>query len=104
MKTSKLTGAALNWAVAKCENEVPKDAFAIYSTWWPSRYSTDWARGGPISERERIATIPFVSRSEWQATMSGAACTGPTPLTAAMRCYVASKLGEEVEIPKRLLQ
>ena len=24
---------------------------------------------------------------------------GPTPLIAAMRCYVASQLGDEVEIP-----
>jgi hypothetical protein len=28
---------------------------------------------------------------------------GPTPLIAAMRCYVASKLGDEVEIPAELL-
>jgi hypothetical protein len=28
--------------------------------------------------------------------------TGSTPLIAAMRCYVASKLGDEVEIPKEL--
>jgi hypothetical protein len=27
---------------------------------------------------------------------------GDTPLIAAMRCYVASKLGDEVEIPKEL--
>jgi hypothetical protein len=27
---------------------------------------------------------------------------GPTPLIAAMRCYVASKLGDEVEVPKEL--
>jgi hypothetical protein len=28
---------------------------------------------------------------------------GITPLIAAMRCYVASKLGDEVEIPAGLL-
>lgn len=28
--------------------------------------------------------------------------TGPTPLIAALRCYVASKLGDEVEIPEEL--
>ncbi len=28
---------------------------------------------------------------------------GPTPLIAAMRCYVASKLGDEVDIPEELL-
>ena len=27
---------------------------------------------------------------------------GPTPLIAAMRCYVASKLGDEIEIPTEL--
>ena len=27
---------------------------------------------------------------------------GPTPLIAAMRCYVASKLGDEVNIPEEL--
>jgi hypothetical protein len=27
---------------------------------------------------------------------------GPTPLIAAMRCYVASKLGDAVEIPEEL--
>ena len=27
---------------------------------------------------------------------------GPTPLIAAMRCYVISKLGEEVEVPDEL--
>ena len=26
-----------------------------------------------------------------------------TPLVAAMRCYVASKLGDEVDIPEELL-
>ena len=27
---------------------------------------------------------------------------GPTPLIAAMRCYVASKLGDEVDVPDEL--
>jgi len=29
---------------------------------------------------------------------------GPTPLIAAMRCYCASKLGDEVDIPAELVQ
>jgi hypothetical protein len=28
---------------------------------------------------------------------------GPTPLIAAMRCYVASKLGDDINIPEELL-
>jgi hypothetical protein len=27
---------------------------------------------------------------------------GPTPLIAAMRCYVASRLGDEVDVPEEL--
>ena len=34
----------------------------------------------------------------WEDTES----FGPTPLIAAMRCYVTSKLGDEVEIPEAL--
>jgi hypothetical protein len=26
----------------------------------------------------------------------------PTPLIAAMRCYVASKMGDEIELPEEL--
>jgi len=29
---------------------------------------------------------------------------GPTPLIAAMCCYVTSKLGEEVEVPDELVK
>ena len=28
---------------------------------------------------------------------------GPTPLVATMRCYVASKLGDEVDVPDELV-
>ena len=29
---------------------------------------------------------------------------GPTPLIAAMRCFVASKLGDEVDVPDELIK
>jgi len=38
----------------------------------------------------------------WVASIRGIDECGPTPLIAAMRCYVASKLGDEVEIPEEL--
>ncbi len=42
---------------------------------------------------------------EWEAMIKGGFFTsyGSTPLIAAMRCYVASKLGEEVEVPDELI-
>jgi hypothetical protein len=105
MKTSELTGAALDWAVAKCEGLAISDR----ATKWraencPHLYSTDWSQGGPIIERERINVDPSPDSAEWYSYYdnNGKWCTGPTPLIAAMRCYVASKLGDEVEIPNKL--
>jgi len=70
--------------------------------WQPS---TDWSQGGPIIEREKLTVGWEESDQEWLAR--GMYCdwdtfSGPTPLIAAMRCYVASKLGDEVEIPEEL--
>ena len=141
MKTNELTGAALNWAVAKCEAEreahsyvnTPNGKLFIKAPLNPAKrlsaYTppTDWAQGGPIIERERIGTL-FDSGSAcrrpcWFATPDdqSTSCSyegeffdptfmvtesvgmyGPTPLIAAMRCYVASKLGDEVELPDGL--
>jgi hypothetical protein len=105
MKTSELTGAALDWAVAKCGGggnfpESFKNAHAIGR----SNYSTNWAQGGPIIEREGIG-MGFgvgIDSDQWEAGYATPEETGPTPLIAAMRCYVASKLGDEIEIPKEL--
>ena len=63
--------------------------------------STDWAQGGPIIEREGL-TITH-QQNQWAAqTDDDLFEFGPTPLIAAMRCYVASKLGDEIELPEEL--
>jgi hypothetical protein len=104
MKTFELTGPALNWAVAKCLG-AEDDAFSTDY----DNYSTDWAQGGPIIEREKMTVGKQVHKSDWSAeSFNGEGIDvahigfGPTPLIAAMRCYVASKLGDEVEIPEEL--
>ena len=101
LKTSELTGAALDWAVAKCEvgdaiNEIDDQHF----------YSTDWALAGPIIERD-IAKVERFSDALREATAytkdaQDIVQSGPTPLIAAMRCYVTLKLGDEVEVPEEL--
>ena len=102
MKTSELIGPALDWAVAKCEGYANDE---ISDTW---NYSTDWAQGGPIIEREEIDIYCYESPKSgcgwWVAEITGkrAKAKGHTPLIAAMRCYVASKLGDEIEIPEEL--
>ena len=131
MKTSELTGPALDWAAAKAEDRLnrridvrPGTSAAdislydgklfIYNggrdfiAWAPS---TDWSQGGPVSEREHISSDWL--GSEWSAKswalldgkvlqQTGYAY-GPTELIAKMRCFVASKLGDEVDVPEELL-
>lgn len=150
MKTSELTGTALDWVVAKCDEGHDcyittygplfgsgETGIAIVGKgrWRPSTY---WAQGGPLIEREGISIIRCedyhgmdskgfcnnVRIPVWGAT-NGQQGTftflegehydpqyeipqqdviyGPTPLIAAMRCYVASKLGDEVDVPEELL-
>jgi hypothetical protein len=107
MKTSEMTGAALDWAVAKCEGHDAHFYNGVVRTTMKGvfgsecSYSTDWAQGGAIIERERINLEPFSNINGEQWTADGE-WDSPTPLIAAMRCYVASKLGDEVEIPEEL--
>lgn len=116
MKTSELTGAALDWAVADCEGkgiefDDPKDPWLTldgiaYQPLHSYTPTTDWAQGGPIIEREYISVLPWLVGG-WKARTTandGAEyiCEGPTPLVAAMRCYVASMMGVEVEVPEEL--
>lgn len=96
VKTSELSGVQLDWLVARCEGIHLIADFAQYKP------STDWAQGGPIIEREKIN---LEWRGEWRARLwadSDEVFVGPTSLVAAMRCYVASKLGDEVGIPEEL--
>ena len=93
MKTSELAGAALDWAVAKCEGLLHDDG-TVSDYWQPSEL---WEQAGPIIERERI------SWADYGKFFKAGDYRGPTPLIAAMRCFVASKLGDEVEIPEQLL-
>lgn len=113
-KTVELTGAALDWAVAVCENvEIDEKCHPI---WFEQgglnaprvKYtpSTNWSQGGPIIERERIVLREFCPiREDWEAEIRihHINAFGGAPLIAAMRCYVASKLGDEVEVPNELL-
>jgi hypothetical protein len=123
VKTSELTGAALRWAVAKAEEldvyipaydetpwlQVRRDGIVFVCP----HFEKDWEHGGPILDREGIAVRRVKDRT-WRADFSDAVLNvdrsayvylqhqGPTPLIAAMRCYIASKLGNEADIPEEL--
>ena len=122
VKTSELSGAALDWAVSVAQGydyEISERGDVLTGDTIPIvdgdyagchedeiyRPSRDWAQGGPILERSGIgATVIEPEGPEWlAANHKGTYCEyGPTLLIAAMRCYVASKLGEEIEIPEEL--
>ena len=132
IKVSEAQGQALNWLVAKCEGLNPNTTYdkpmeyGLFPGWregdgfgYPIKaYGLNWGYGGPIIERERIGTLPkdihrgslctaFVyERSQHDLCIEDGMnyiAFGPTPLVAAMRCYVASKLGDEIDVPKELL-
>jgi hypothetical protein len=118
VKVAELTGAALDWAVGQCAFDtkvIVEDGFVYFTL--PDGYrtrrccpSTDWAQGGPIIEREQInltnGTPPGIGLI-WHAWLTSNEeqypIAGLTPLIAAMRCFVASKLGDDIDIPKELL-
>jgi len=94
--------------------------------------STDWHVGGRIIDTEAIATRKFGAKwyamtcvdlgggthaswvemtarggmrygvESWAVRKRRQRFDGPTLLIAAMRCYVASKLGAEIELPDAL--
>lgn len=128
IKVSEAVGPALDWLVAKCEGateEWRSDGPFLWRgcpvirdrghdvDYRPSQY---WGDGGPIIEREgtfriigpavkgstnHVVRLPDVQGSigapnRWFEQ------EGPTVLIAAMRCFVVSRLGDEVEIPEGL--
>ena len=113
VKVSEASGAVLDWAVARCEGLALKPwvGYPLDDVFSPS---TNWAQGGPIIEREHLQpAYQEAGRgkggwacNKWVTAKGGGPTAirlyGPTLLIAAMRCYVASKLGDEVEVPDEL--
>lgn len=120
MKTADLTGATLDWAVAKCELlnganytlAVDKDIDGTLRVNFGGMYpewSSDWQEAGAIIERKNISVMFSFDLGVWVSAIGElwvpeeGGIHGTTPLIAAMRCYVASKLGTEIEVPEELL-
>ena len=122
VNTSELVDASLDWAVAKCmgvkvgrplgwNKSLATVANIKCYPYGPPSYSpsTEWRQGGPIIERQRIRLEPLPDNG-WRGYLPGKCGIWvdiygreATPLVAAMRCYVASKMGDEVEVPDELL-
>jgi hypothetical protein len=67
------------------------------SIWEPYSPTSIWSQGGPIIEKEKI-NLEF-KYDIWKACINkNVISKGETALEAAMRCYVALKLGNDVSI------
>ena len=109
MKVADLTAPELDYWVGKAEGlkvvrdwiigdekRCVTDIDAVLELYEPS---TNWSDGGPIIEREGL-DIGRNSNGEWWSIkpydkVIKPQGTGPTPLIAAMRCYVAYKFGDD---------
>ncbi|MBL7231423.1 MAG: DUF2591 domain-containing protein [Pseudomonas sp.] len=117
VKTSELTGAALDWAVAKAEGMpaliYPTDPHYVYIDMpgrgcGPYMPSHAWFEGGPLIEKYKLdigapmenQNGPWNAATEWAHPLG---YKGDTPLIAACRAIVASVLGDTVSVPKELL-
>jgi len=117
-KIAELEGSLLDAAVAKADGHAVRqcDYGLSKGQWeelWPHRNwhwirhpSHIWGDAGPIIERERISIV--TDGDSWLGLIEAAHTydglegkyeqTGATSLIAAMRVYVKSKFGEEVEL------
>lgn len=120
-KVSELTGAELDYWVAKANGDNPciedgkcmvivsPGAMAGNETYrFYFQPSLDWRLGGPIIEREKISIVHderdgtyqagygIELQSMWGVVFSLPSEYGPTPLIAAMRAFVLKRHGDEV--------
>lgn len=127
IKTSELSGVALDWAVAqaaerKLDTHQGKIGYYVdnwyanvnskFVQWSPS---IDWSQGGPLIERFGVTVMKYddscldADRANlWTAKPDGSWADGwiidsPSALIAACRAIVSAKLGDEIDVPEGLV-
>lgn len=120
VKTSELTGYALDWAVARVEGLnaaiFPDAPHYVFIDWpgcgcGPYHPCMSWAQGGPLIQKyhmdfccEHPETIGAALCDENGMYIDDRMMFGKTHLTAACRAIVAAKLGDTVQIPAELVK
>ena len=126
LKSYDLKGIALDWAVAK--SETLNADYNMVKTHQDNRGnwhvmldghrgcyepSVDAHQANYLQEELKISVFyvedddPLpIEDGPWSAAIPNSeyGYTGPTSLIAVCRCYVANKLGEDIEIPDNLLK
>lgn len=128
-----LSGAALDWAVAKALGyaDYPDDSVEQGAWWYTDpvkapfserirkadwKPSTDWRQGGPLIEKYGLRIDPpihggdgqwagvfFTDPEDHDEEFTHYEIDGPTPLVAACRALVEAKLGDIVKVPALLV-
>ena len=127
VQVSELSGAALDWAVAKAigayrgkyemvKGSAPWDSW-IFPDGFPRKAtsgkfapSTDWSQGGPLIQKHGCDLNCIAASNCWEAncwddqmpTPSLHLAEAETPLIAACRAIVSAKLGDTVSVPAEL--
>jgi len=65
IKTTELTGTALDWAVAKCEGIKLNEGNTLSNDCDVYAPSTNWSQGGAIIEREEISISHGLEWAAW---------------------------------------
>lgn len=126
MQVAELSGAALDWAVAKALGwkmiPVPVDADGensgeliappdlgdgfrfpprgkIEPCYFLRKWSTNWAQGGPLFDEFAIYIGYY---DGWLVAVNGGDAHGSTKLEALCRAIVCARLGDTVSVPKEL--
>lgn len=124
IQTEKLTGTALSWVVASIKGDQPQLDPIYPEGVTPQAYLLNvaregddpiyinfadrWDDAGPIIADEKIELSFNITKELWVASAVGCDI-GPveardkSPLVAAMRAFVASKLGSQAEVPDELM-
>ena len=123
IKISKATELQLDWLVATCEGyknlrrnphrsakHLIMNLGGTIKALGELNYHESWSLTGPIIDR-----IDGFELKVWLESKPATKCEahihnyegdwiefGPTPLIAAMRCWVAKNLGETAEVPEEL--
>ena len=108
VKVSSATPQQLDWMVTYVL--YGEQAHYIYKhSKVRNQYASNWAHAGPIIEGERLC-IDIGHDGVWLACnkqnyddVPEFMHAGSTTLIAAMRCFVAFRLGDEVELPEELI-
>lgn len=129
IKVSEATHRQIDWLVATIENDpiltcatgeptTPREFASLQAVGW-ANYSTSPVQAWPIIDRERIKLEPseywlpprrgqecwvasYAKAKEARGVLGYFRMADTNPLVAAMRSFIASELGHEVDVPEEL--